>query len=88
MAFLLILRENAKNSEFRQWFSNYTRIVAITVCASGADINVMSVLKSGYGGLKSFDSPFSHGAEKWIFWSSCANLLTEDIPQFIIQVFK
>lgn len=88
LAFLLIVRENTENLKFSKWFRKNTQVASLFVFASGADIQILQVLASEYGGLESFSAPLSQTAENVMFWVSLASFVIEDIPQFIIQVFK
>ncbi|CAG8587623.1 8075_t:CDS:2 [Ambispora leptoticha] len=86
LAFLIILREIARNEEFSKWFNSNVRITTIFTIISGADVDSLRILGSRFAGLKIFSAPFSIKATGWIFWGSFVTLFIEDIPQFAIQV--
>ncbi|KAF0527524.1 hypothetical protein F8M41_013573 [Gigaspora margarita] len=84
LAFITIFME--LTYEFAEWFSIYGNVASLVALLSGADIDIILILKSRLMGLECFNAPFSDRVLNIIFWGSCINLILTYIPGFIIQV--
>jgi hypothetical protein len=78
--------EAQQRSEFNKWFDKYSYPAAIITVFSSVDIELLHILDSKFGGYKIFLAPYSQFALKSIFWGRCLNIITEELPQLIIQV--
>ncbi|KAF0548438.1 hypothetical protein F8M41_025946 [Gigaspora margarita] len=85
IAFLIIFHGGEKG--FHDWFWQYGRIATLFALLSGANIDVLLILKSYLMELELFNAPLSENALKAVFWGSCADTALQDTPQFIIQIF-
>ncbi|CAG8519858.1 7420_t:CDS:2, partial [Scutellospora calospora] len=83
LAFTVLFVE--RDDEFVYWFSKYGRISTSFALLSGANIDVLLMLKSRLMKLQLFNAPLSDKSLKIIFWGSCADIFLSDIPQFTIQ---
>ncbi|CAG8522676.1 534_t:CDS:2, partial [Racocetra fulgida] len=83
--FTIIIKENTR-PEFFSWFVRNGNVTSIFTILAGTDIEALVILKSNLAGFASFQAPFSDKAQSKIFWGTCLNIFTEDIPQAIIQV--
>ncbi|CAG8736062.1 29567_t:CDS:2, partial [Racocetra persica] len=72
--------------EFKTWFTKYGRAATSFALLSGTNIDVMLILKSNLMDLELFRAPLSDKAVTSIFWGSCADIILQDIPQFVIQI--
>ncbi|CAG8547566.1 13901_t:CDS:2 [Dentiscutata erythropus] len=84
VAFLIIYYGG---EEFQKWFANYGRTATSFALLSGANIDVILILKSYLMELELFNSPLSPRALITVFWASCVDIFLQDVPQFIIQIF-
>ncbi|CAG8831717.1 12169_t:CDS:2, partial [Gigaspora margarita] len=64
------------------------RIATLFALLSGANIDVLLILKSYLMELELFNAPLSENALKAVFWGSCADTALQDTPQFIIQKYS
>ena len=82
-------KEESIKGEFLEWSRNHRKIVEIFTLLAGADIEALTVLESNIKifGFGFFNAKFSKVSSSRIFWGACFNVLAEDIPQIIIQVF-
>ncbi|CAG8503677.1 11050_t:CDS:2 [Scutellospora calospora] len=72
--------------EFVQWFALHARAAATVALISGANIDMLLLLKSYVMKLDLFRAPLSDKSLKIIYIGSCINIVLLDIPQFIIQI--
>ena len=88
LAFIIIKKENLER-EFSEWSREHKKVVEVFTLLAGADIEVLIILESNIKipGFDLFNAKFSEAALNRIFWGSCFKVLTEDIPQIVIQVF-
>ena len=82
----IITHEISHNNEFRNWFNNHTILTAVFTVLSSANVEELNILKSKIAGLELFSAPYSKVGLYWILAGSTLNVLTTDLPQFIIQV--
>ncbi|CAG8528051.1 19707_t:CDS:10 [Gigaspora margarita] len=83
-AFTILFSE--REQSFRYWFGQHTRIAVTSALISGANIDMLFLIKSYLMKWEFFNAPLSRNSLKGIFWGGCINIFISDIPQFIIQV--
>ena len=90
MAFIIIKKEKELKGEFLEWSRDHKKIVEIFTLLAGADIEALTILESNVrvACLNFFDAKLSEVALSRIFWGACFNVLVEDIPQIVIQVYE
>ncbi|KAF0547902.1 hypothetical protein F8M41_000254 [Gigaspora margarita] len=85
-AIILISYELYSNNLFSKWVDKYANIIPIFVILSGSNVMILNCLTSNFGGFELFNAPFLNSTRNWIFWGSIFKTITENIPQFIIQI--
>ncbi|RIB15251.1 hypothetical protein C2G38_2093752 [Gigaspora rosea] len=84
-AFAILFSE--REERFHNWFGQHTRVAVTIALISGANIDMLFLIKSYLMKWDFFNAPLSRNSLKGIFWGGCLNIFISDIPQFIIQVF-
>ncbi|CAG8730779.1 14285_t:CDS:10, partial [Dentiscutata erythropus] len=84
LAFTILYSEN--NEEFTKWFKYHGRVATTIALLSGANIDLLLILKSRLMKIKIFDAPLSNKSLSIIFWGACADIVLGDIEQLIIQI--
>ncbi|PKK80479.1 hypothetical protein RhiirC2_768042 [Rhizophagus irregularis] len=83
-----LIQEIIYNENFNNWCKKNSLIISIFTILSSADVEALHVLSSKIAGFNVFSAPpLSNKISKLIFWTGCINILLEDIPQFIIQIY-
>ncbi|RIB13097.1 hypothetical protein C2G38_2198809 [Gigaspora rosea] len=85
-AIVLISYELYSNNLFSIWVDKYANIIPIFVILSASNVMILGCLTSNFGGFELFNAPFLNSTRNWIFWGSIFKTITENIPQFIIQI--
>ncbi|CAG8780325.1 8503_t:CDS:2, partial [Cetraspora pellucida] len=85
LSFSVLVTERSK--EFVEWLGNYTRVAVTIALLSGANIDLLSLIKSYLMEWDFLNAPLSRNALRVIFWGGCVNILLADIPQLVIQIF-
>ncbi|CAG8605713.1 21792_t:CDS:10 [Cetraspora pellucida] len=83
LSFSVLVTERSK--EFIDWLGNYTRVAVTIALLSGANIDLLSLIKSYLMGWDFLNAPLSRNALRVIFWGGCVSILLADIPQLVIQ---
>ncbi|CAG8492492.1 22700_t:CDS:2 [Gigaspora margarita] len=87
-AIILISYELYSNNLFSKWVDKYANIIPIFVILSGSNVMLLNCLTSNFGGFELFNAPFLNSTRNWIFWGSIFKTITENIPQFVIQLIS
>ncbi|CAG8736690.1 235_t:CDS:2, partial [Acaulospora morrowiae] len=81
-----LIREAFYHDDFLRWFKSNTAIASAFTVLGSAEVEVLSILNSRAGGIKTLQAPWSDRASKMIFIGSFIGFIIEDVPQFVIQV--
>ncbi|CAG8560772.1 2127_t:CDS:10 [Diversispora eburnea] len=82
----IVMRETFQNDEFLHWFKMNTATTSVFTVLGSTEVEVLIILSSRIGGIKTLQAPWSERANKKIFLGSLVGFFIEDIPQFIIQI--
>ncbi|RHZ79898.1 hypothetical protein Glove_140g56 [Diversispora epigaea] len=82
----IVMRETFQNDEFLRWFKMNTATTSVFTVLGSTEVEVLTILNSRIGGIKTLQAPWSERANKKIFLGSLVGFFIEDIPQFIIQI--
>ncbi|GBC07285.1 hypothetical protein RclHR1_07360008 [Rhizophagus clarus] len=83
-----LIQEIIYNEDFNNWCKKNGFIISIFTILSSADVEALHILSSKIAGLNPFSAPpLSNKITTLVFWTGCINILLEDIPQFIIQIY-
>jgi len=88
--FIIIKKEEELKGKFLEWSRDHKKVVEIFTLLAGADIETLTILESNVkiAEFNFFNAKLSEVASSRIFWGACFNVLFEDIPQIVIQVYE
>ncbi|CAG8682651.1 7595_t:CDS:2, partial [Dentiscutata erythropus] len=89
---VFFIKDNAKEVPElyipRKWFNNNIRSTAFFTLLAGADVEILLVLNSHFGGFEMFNAPFSKKARDYIFIGKIITIIVDSIPWLIIQYYR
>nr|CAG8519597.1 10726_t:CDS:10 [Entrophospora candida] len=90
--FYLVSNETAHETNFVLWWRRNSKTALLCTLFSGADIECLNFISSGFANLEALSAPISLKTKRRIFWIQFITIFIEDLPQCIVlmiyQVFK
>ncbi|CAJ0832264.1 3417_t:CDS:10, partial [Entrophospora sp. SA101] len=84
--FYLVSNETAHETNFVLWWRRNSKTALLCTLFSGADIECLNFISSGFANLEALSAPISLKTKRRIFWIQFITIFIEDLPQCIVLV--